>query len=92
MKRSVRIAVKAAIVALAFASLLIFAGVAPSVQAVSRADNGCDAKLNNPHVSKGAGGVIAKATWVCSTAPVKIDLLSPGDTSCGCANRTQRGP
>src|SRR5215470_13742380 len=36
--------------------------------------NGCSATIDTPHVSTGAGGVIAKGRWQCTSVPTTVFL------------------
>jgi len=52
--------------------------LAPTATALARADNGCSANVQNPHVSDSHGGIDVTATFKCADVPTNIDLLSPG--------------
>lgn len=63
--------IAAATLCFAGSAFLIVLNAAPALAADV---NGCTANVQNPHYSSGAGGNIAKATWVCSKVPTTINI------------------
>jgi hypothetical protein len=74
----VRLLACAAAASVALALLVLGTGTASAASASStlQAGNagGCQAYIETPHFSDGAGGVIAKGHWKCKLVPTAIEL------------------
>jgi hypothetical protein len=56
--------------AVLFAGSMLFA----ASPALAKDKNGCNAKIDTPHFSTGAGGVIVKGRWSCTAVPTNVFL------------------
>jgi len=56
------------VLAASFSLVVVFAGSAAAADI-----NGCDAALDNPHLSTGSGGVIVKGRYWCSLPETAVE-------------------